>query len=88
MVQNVLLIWSNNSTDDKSADWRNMVIQVSRAVDTINKLPDGGACIEFIEDLNNDNAFIIISDSLSQHIRIFQMDSVFIFSVNKKCPKP
>jgi hypothetical protein len=64
MVRNVLLIWLNNTIDNNSADCRNSVIQLRRAVNTVITFTDSEECIQFIEEMRNDKACVIISGSL------------------------
>jgi Tfp pilus assembly protein PilF len=89
MVQNVLLIWLDNNIDDNSNDCRNTITQLRCAVNTINTFTDGEACIQFLEDMQNDKVCMIISGALGQHIvprvhNMSQVDSIFIFCNNKK----
>jgi tetratricopeptide (TPR) repeat protein len=89
MVQNVLLIWLDNSIDENSADCCNTLTQLRRIVNTINTYTDGDQCIEFLQSLDNAKACMIISGSLGQHMvprvhDMSQMDSIFILCRNKK----
>jgi len=92
MVQNVLLIWLNNNIDDNSANYRNTINELRRTVNTINTFPDGDQCIQFLENMSNDKACMIIPSSLGQQIvprvhDMSQVDSIFIFSSKKKRPE-
>src|ERR1700723_1233746 len=87
MVQNVLLIWLANNIDENNADCRNTITQLRRAVNTINTFTNGEECIQFLENMDNDKACMIISGSLGQHIvlrlhHMSQVDSIFIFCRN------
>jgi tetratricopeptide (TPR) repeat protein len=89
MIENLLLIWLDSNIDDDSADCRNTIIQLRCAVNSINTYTDGEECIQFLESMNNENACMIISGSLGQHIvprihNMSQVDSIFIFCGNKK----
>src|SRR5205814_854113 len=89
MVQNVFLIWLDDNINDTSADCRNTITQLRRVVNTINTFTDGDQCIEFLENMDNEKACMIISGSLGQHIvprvhNMSQVDSIFIFCGNKK----
>jgi tetratricopeptide (TPR) repeat protein len=89
LVQNVLLIWLDNNIDDNSADCRNTITQLRRAVNAINTFSDGDQCIEFLETIDNEKVCMIISGSLGQHIvprvhNMSQVDSIFIFCGNKQ----
>ena len=61
MVQNVLLIWLDSNIDNNSADCRNTTMQLRRAVNSINTFTDGDQCIQFLEDMNQEKACMIIS---------------------------
>ena len=89
MVQNVLLIWLDSNIDNNSADCRNTTMQLRRVVNNINTFTDGDQCIQFLKDMNQEKACMIISGSLGQHIvprvhNMSQVDSIFIFCSNKK----
>ena len=89
MVQNVLLIWLDSNIDDNNEDCHNTISQLRRVVNTINTFTDGDQCIQFINNMDNEKACIIISGALGEHIvpRIHdmsQVDSIFIFCGNKK----
>src|SRR5690348_15540717 len=68
IVQNVLLIWLDNNINDKSTDCHNTVTQLRCAVNTINTFTDGEECIQYLENIDNEKACMIISGALGQHI--------------------
>ena len=89
MVQNVILIWLDSNIDDNNEDCHNTISQLRRVVNTINTFTDGDQCLQFINNIDNQKACMIISGSLGEYIvpRIHdmsQVDSVFIFCGNKK----
>ena len=89
VVQNVLLIWLDSNIDNNSTDCRNTIMQLRRAINSINTFTDGDQCIQFLEDINKEKVCMIISGSLGQHIvpqvhNMSQVDSIFIFCSNKK----
>ena len=89
MVQNVLLIWLDNKIDESIANFPNTMTQLRRVVNEINTFTDGPKCIQFLEDIDNEKACMIISGSLGEHIvprihNMSQVDSIFIFCSNKQ----
>ena len=89
MVQNVILIWLDGNIDNNNDDCHNTVSQLRRVVNTINTFTDGDQCLQFINNIDNQKACMIISGSLGERIvpRIHdmsQVDSIFIFCGNKK----
>jgi hypothetical protein len=89
MVQNVLLIWLDSNIDDNNDDCRNTVSQLRRVVNDVNTFTNGEECIEFINNMNEEKACMIISGSLGEHMvprvhNMSQVDSIFIFCGNKK----
>jgi hypothetical protein len=88
MVQNVILIWLDNSIDEKNSDCQNTLAQLRRIINTVNTFTGGDECIEFItNNSNKEKVCMIISGALGQLIvplvhNMSQMDSIFIFCGN------
>jgi hypothetical protein len=69
MVQNVVLIWLDNNIDgDNDDDCRNTVIQLRRIIHNIKTYTDAHQFVEFLASIGQEKAFMIISESLGQHI--------------------
>ena len=88
MVQNVILIWLDSNIDDNNEDCNNTISQLRSVVNTINTFTDGDQCVQFINNMDNQKACMIISDSLGEYIvprihNMSQVDSIFIFCGNK-----
>jgi tetratricopeptide (TPR) repeat protein len=89
MVQNVRLIWLDTEADENNNDYRNTVSRLHRVVNDINTFTDGDLCVQFIENINNEKACMIISASLGEDIvpRVHNMsrvDSIFILCNDKR----
>ena len=88
LVQNVLLIWLDSNIEEKSSDCQNTITHLRGAVNAVNIFTDGDECIQFLDDMGNEKACMIISGALGQHIMprvhdLSQIDSIFIFCGNK-----
>jgi hypothetical protein len=68
MVQNVLLIWLDSNIDDNNDDCRNTVSQLRCVVNDVNPFTNGEECIEFINNMNEEKACMVISGSLGEHM--------------------
>lgn len=84
MVQNVLLIWLDNSIDEGCVDTKHTITQLRRAVNTVKTFTDTEQCIGFIENVGDEKVFMLTSGSLGQQIvprlhKMTQVDSIFIF---------
>ena len=89
MIQNVLLIWLDSNIDENSSDCQNTIAQLRHVVHTVNTFADGEECIEFLEEIADEKACIIMSGYLGQQIvprvhDLSQVDSIFIFCGNKR----
>jgi tetratricopeptide (TPR) repeat protein len=85
MVQNVLLIW----LDDNSTDCHDTITQLRRVVNNIITFTDADQCVDFLTNIDNENACMIISGALCQNIVPFIHDithlyTIFIFCDNKR----
>ncbi len=68
MVQNVFLLWLDNSIDERNDDCQNTLIQLRRVVYNVNMFTDGDHCVSFLSEINDNNVCMIISGSLGQSI--------------------
>lgn len=90
IVQDGLVIWLDGSIgEERDEDCRNTISELQRVVKTIKTFTDSDQCIEFIETVKNEKAYMITSGSLGQRIvpRIHdmsQIDSIFIFCGDEK----
>ncbi|CAF0875137.1 unnamed protein product [Adineta steineri] len=89
MVQNVLLIWLDKNIDKNNNDFQNAISQLQKIVNNINVFMDGELCVEFVNNINDEKACIIIGDSFAQEIvprihDISQVARIFISSDSKK----
>ena len=92
MVQNVVLIWLDRNINEKNSDYQNTIIQLRRVVNTINTFTDVDKCIQFLDDMADEKACMIISGALGAQIvprvhNLSQVDSIFIFGSNPKYHK-
>jgi tetratricopeptide (TPR) repeat protein len=89
MVENVLLIWLDNSIDqNNSDDYHNTINQLQRVANTINTFTDVDQCIKFLTSTNNEKVVMIISDALCRYTvplvhDTVQLDAIFILCKNK-----
>ena len=89
MVQNFLLIWLDGSIDEvNNDDCRNSITKLRQVVNDVNTFTDMDECIDFITDIKEEKAFMIVSGTFSQIIvpivqDISQVSCVYIFCENK-----
>ena len=72
-----------------NSDYQGTVSQFRQAVNNIDIFTDGEECIQFLEEMANEKACMIISGSFGQEIvpgvhNLSQVDSIFIFCENKE----
>jgi tetratricopeptide (TPR) repeat protein len=82
-------VWLDNSIDTHNKECQATITELRRVVNDIKTFTDSDQCVQFIEDINNNKAWMIISGSLGQHIvpRVHdmpQVDAIFIFCGDKK----
>jgi hypothetical protein len=89
MVQNFLLLWLDESIDEKNNDdCRNSITKLRQVVNTVNTFTDANECIDFITDIREETIFIIVSGTFSTAIvptlqDILQVSCVYILCKNK-----
>src|SRR5215470_13415436 len=67
MVQNFHLIWLDGSIDeDNDDDCRNSITKLRQVVNTVNTFIDVDECIDFINGIKEEKAFMISSGAFGQ----------------------
>jgi hypothetical protein len=89
MVQNFHLVWVDGSIDEvNSDDCRNSITKLRQVVNTVNTFTDVDECVDFINSIEKERAFIIFSGFFGQttvpvvHDKP-QVSTIFIFCGNK-----
>ncbi|CAF3103640.1 unnamed protein product [Rotaria sp. Silwood2] len=88
MAQNFVLIWldSNNIPDDQIC--QNSLAQLRNVVNDVNIGTKPDECVDFLTEVDDMKAFLIITNSMDEHIvslihDIPHLDSIYIFSRNR-----
>ena len=66
MVQNFHLVWLDGNIDESKDDYRNSIKKLRQVVNTVNTFIDVNECIEFINGIKEEKAFMISSGALGQ----------------------
>ena len=87
-MQDVFLIWLDNSINECNQYYHQTVSQLRQVVNTVRTFTDANQCIEFIKTIVDQKIYLIISGSLGQQLmptihNISQVDSILIFCGNK-----
>ena len=88
LVQNYLLIWVNDNIDPKNEDCKNILTQLRGVVRKVELCTTAEECIEFLNKMNDQKAFIISSGALGQHLMsdihdLARVRAIYIFCDNK-----
>src|SRR5271167_3685267 len=66
-VQNFRLVWLDGSIDEvNNDDCRNSITKLRQVVNTVNTFTDVNECIDFINSIEEEKAFMISSGALGQ----------------------
>ncbi|CAF0890568.1 unnamed protein product [Adineta ricciae] len=88
MVQNYLLVWVDANIDEKNQDCQNTVTHLRSVVNDVNIYTQPDACLQFLNSIGDEKAFVITSGSLGQHLvseihGIPQVNAIYIFCGDK-----
>jgi tetratricopeptide (TPR) repeat protein len=88
IVQNFLLIWVDANIDQSKKDCQNTLAHLGSIVNHVNVCTESEQCIQFLQSIGNEKAFVITSGSLGQHLvpnihAMPQVDAIYIFCGNK-----
>ncbi|CAF3676941.1 unnamed protein product [Adineta steineri] len=88
MAQNYLLIWVDASIDQADKDCQNTLAQLKNVVNDVNLCTESDQCIEALNKVDKEQAFVITSGYSGQHLvpeihGMPQLDAIYIFCGNK-----
>ena len=88
IIQNFLLIWIDAGIDQSNKDCQNTLTQLQNVVNDVNIFTQPDECIDFLTEVDDMKAFLIVAGTLGQQILplihdIPQLDGVYIFCSNK-----
>ncbi|CAF1224881.1 unnamed protein product [Adineta steineri] len=87
MAQNYLLVWVDASIDQTNKDCQNALTQLRAVVNNVIIFNQSDACIQFLDQINDAQVFVITSESLGQDLvpeihGMSKLDAIYIFSGN------
>ncbi|CAF0893152.1 unnamed protein product [Adineta ricciae] len=88
MVQNYLLVWVDANIDEKDQDCQNTLTHLRSVVNDVNIYTQPDACLQFLNSIGDEKAFVITSGYSGQHLvpeihGIPQVNAIYIFCGNK-----
>ncbi|CAF1107363.1 unnamed protein product [Adineta steineri] len=88
IAQNYLLIWVDDSIDQADKDCQDTLTQLKNVVNDVKLCTEPDQCIQTLNKVDKEQAFVIISGSLGQNLvpeihDIPQLDAIYIFCDNK-----
>jgi len=88
IIQNFLLIWLDSNIDESKDDCQKTLKQLRSIVNTIYIFTNSDDCVHFLDQINHEKIFMIVSGALGQSIipnihERSQLDAIYIFCGNK-----
>ena len=87
ILQNFHLVWLDETIDENHEDFHHSITHLQKVVNTINTFTDIDECIDFITDMTNETALMIVSQQFIQNILPVVQDILQIKSVYIMCKK-
>ncbi len=88
IAENFVLIWADDSIDQSTQDCQNTLAQLQSIVNNVNIFTQRDECIDFLTEVDDIKAFLILGGTLGSQIvslihDIPQLDDIYIFCGNK-----
>ncbi|CAF3477386.1 unnamed protein product [Rotaria socialis] len=80
MDQNVFLLWLDSNIDETNDDCRNSILQI-RSICSINIFIDVDECIDFLTEIKDKKAFMIVTNAFSGQIVPLIHDTLELYSI-------
>ncbi|CAF3864337.1 unnamed protein product [Rotaria sp. Silwood1] len=89
MAENYIVIWVDGNIDLENEDCQNTLVQLRDIANDIIICTEMTQCIIFLNDIDDEKAFVISSGAVGQHLMpdihdMPQIDAIYIFSGNKQ----
>ncbi|CAF3326144.1 unnamed protein product, partial [Rotaria socialis] len=87
-IQTLWLVWLDSNIDETKDDCCRMITKLREIANTVNMFTDPDQCIQFLTDINDGKALLIVSGSFGQHVvpKIHNMPNIhaiFVFCGDK-----
>ena len=88
ILQNFLLVWLDANFNESNADFKNSLKYLRRVVASIETFAGAKECVEFLDQIKKEKAFLIVSGSLGWQVvpeieSKPQLEAVYVFCGNK-----
>ena len=88
LIQNFLLVWFDANLDESKADFKKSLERLRNVVASIITFHDVTECVNFLNEISQENVFIIVSGALGRQVapefeNMPQVQSIYIFCGNK-----
>ncbi|CAF3239464.1 unnamed protein product [Rotaria sp. Silwood2] len=85
VLQNFLLIWFDPNFDESKEDYKKSIKRLHDILATVAIFTDVDECIDFLTDVNNEKVFMIVPDTLGQHIILEIQECPQLTSIHVLC---
>jgi tetratricopeptide (TPR) repeat protein len=88
ILQNYLLIWLDPDIDESNKDCQNSLVQLRNIVNDVYTYTHIDECIDFLSNIDDQKAFMIISGTLAQKLipnihDIPQLEMIYVYFINQ-----
>jgi hypothetical protein len=87
IVENVVLIWLDVNIDSSNEEFQNTLTQLRNVVNNVNIFTERNKCVDFLTEIKDMKASLIVSGALGRQIISFihdisQLHTIYIFDPN------
>ena len=88
VVQNYLLLWVDANIEQSIKDCQQTLTQLRSVVNEVNTFTDTEKCIQFLQGIDKEKVFMIVSGSMGRDLiprihDLSQLDVIYVFCANK-----
>ena len=88
ILQNFQLIWLDSDFNEAEPHFKKSLENLHQTVTSITTFTDADECVDFIDEIEEERVFLIVSGSLGRYVvpcieAMSQLESVYVFCDNK-----
>jgi tetratricopeptide (TPR) repeat protein len=84
-IEDFVVVWLNSNVDEaNTVDYQNSITKLQHIVNSVSKFNDRDECVDFLTEITDEKAFLIVSNTLSYQLiplirNLSQLQSIYVF---------
>jgi tetratricopeptide (TPR) repeat protein len=88
IIEDFVVVWLDSNISETDTDYQNSITQLQHVVSSVSIFTDPDQCVDFLTDIMDEKAFLIVSDTLGYQLvsliqDLSQLQTIYVFDEHK-----